>query len=63
MAKRKRAEMEEVYRSTRDIDAAAKKLISSFYDENPDYFLSPDIFFDVHRQMVRHIAGVIERDV
>jgi len=63
MAKRKRAEMEEVYRSTRDIDAAAKKLISSFYDENPDYFLSPDIFLDVHRQMVRHIASVIERNV
>jgi glyoxylase-like metal-dependent hydrolase (beta-lactamase superfamily II) len=63
MAKRKRAEMEEAYRSTRDIDAAAKKLISSFYDENPDYFLSPDIFLDVHRQMVRHIAGVIERNV
>jgi hypothetical protein len=60
MAKRKRAEMEEAYRSTRDIDAAAKKLISSFYDENPDYFLSPEIFLDVHRQMVRHIAGVME---
>jgi glyoxylase-like metal-dependent hydrolase (beta-lactamase superfamily II) len=60
MAKRKRAEMEEAYRSTRDIDAAAKKLISSFYDENPDYFLSPEIFLDVYRQMVRHIAGVME---
>ena len=60
MAKKKRAEMEEAYRSTRDIDAAAKKLISSFYDENPDYFLSPDIFLDVHRQMVRHIASVME---
>ena len=61
MAKRKRAEMEEAYRSTRDIDAAAKKLISSFYDENPDYFLSPEIFLDVYRQMVRHIATVIEQ--
>jgi hypothetical protein len=36
-------------------------LISSFYDENPDYFLSPEIFLDVHRQMVRHIAGVMEQ--
>lgn len=61
MAKRKRAEMEEAYRSTRDIDAAAKKLISSFYDVNPDYFLSPEIFLDVHRQMVRHIATVMEQ--
>jgi hypothetical protein len=52
--------MEQVYRSTRDIDVAAQKLISSFYEENPSYFLSPEIFLDVYRQMVRHIASVIE---
>jgi hypothetical protein len=57
MAKRTRAQMEEVYRSTRDIEAAAQKLISSFYEENPSYFLSPEIFLDVYRQMVRHIAS------
>ena len=61
MAKKRRSEMEEAYRSTHDIDAAAKRLISSFYDENPDYFLSPEIFLDVYRQMVRHIATIIER--
>lgn len=60
MAKQNRALMEEVYRSVRDIDLAAKKLVSSFYDENPYYFLSPEIFFDVYRQMVRHIASVME---
>ncbi|PIX21332.1 MAG: hypothetical protein COZ69_15355, partial [Deltaproteobacteria bacterium CG_4_8_14_3_um_filter_45_9] len=60
MAKKNCALMEEVYRSTRDIDAAAQKLISSFYEENPSYFLSPEIFLDVYRQMVRHIATVIE---
>jgi glyoxylase-like metal-dependent hydrolase (beta-lactamase superfamily II) len=60
MAKQKRAQMEEVYRSTRDVDRAAKKLISLFYDESPDYFLSPEIFLDVYRQMVRHIATVLE---
>ena len=52
--------MEEVYRGTRDIDRAAQKLISSFYDENPDYFLSHEIFLDVYRQMIRHIASVME---
>lgn len=62
-ARQHRALMEEVYRSTRDIDEAAKKLVSSFYDENPHYFLSPDIFLEVYRQMVRHIAGVIEVEV
>jgi glyoxylase-like metal-dependent hydrolase (beta-lactamase superfamily II) len=61
MAKKKRAEMEEAYRSTGDIEAAARKLISSFYDENPDYFLSPEIYLDVHRQMVRHIATVMDQ--
>jgi glyoxylase-like metal-dependent hydrolase (beta-lactamase superfamily II) len=60
MAKKNRARMEEVYRSTRDIDAAAQKLTSSFYEENPDYFLSPEIFLDVYRQMVRHMATVME---
>jgi glyoxylase-like metal-dependent hydrolase (beta-lactamase superfamily II) len=55
-AKKNRAQMEEVYRSTRDIDAAAEALTSSFYKENPNYFLSPQIFHDVHRQMVRHLA-------
>jgi glyoxylase-like metal-dependent hydrolase (beta-lactamase superfamily II) len=59
MAKKNRVLMEQVYRSTRDIDAAARKLISSFYEENPSYFLSPEIFLDVYRQMVRHIATVI----
>jgi hypothetical protein len=42
---------------------AAQKLISSFYDENSDYFLSPEIFLDVYRQMVRHIANVIKGNV
>jgi len=59
-AKENRAWMEEVYRSTRDIDAAAQELTSSFYQENPDYFLSPEIFLDVYRQMVRHMARVME---
>ena len=60
MASQKRAQMEEVYRSTRDIEVAAQKLVSSFYEENKEYFLSPEIFLDVYRQMVRHIASVIE---
>ena len=60
MARQNRRLMEEVYRSTRNIDEAAKRLVSSFYDENPYYFLSPEIFLDVYRQMVRHIASVIE---
>ena len=63
MAKQKRAQMEEVYRSTKDVDHAAKILISSFYDENPYYLLPPEIFLDVYRQMIRHIASVIDGKV
>ncbi len=59
-AKENRTRMEEIYRSTRDIDAAAQQLTSSFYEENPGYFLSPQIFLDVHRQMVRHLAAAME---
>jgi glyoxylase-like metal-dependent hydrolase (beta-lactamase superfamily II) len=60
MAKQNRTLMEEVYHSTRDVDLAARKLVSSFYDKNPYYFLSPEIFLDVYRQMVRHIASVMD---
>ncbi len=60
MAKKTRIQMEEAYRFSQDIDVAARKLIASFYEENPSYFLSPEIFLDVHRQMVRHIATGIE---
>ena len=52
--------MEETYRSTNDIDVAAKKLTTSFFAQNPDYFLSPNILLEVYRQMVRHVAGVME---
>jgi glyoxylase-like metal-dependent hydrolase (beta-lactamase superfamily II) len=51
--------IEKVYLSTGDIDLTARKLISSFYEENQGYFLSPEIFLEVYRQMVRHIASTI----
>lgn len=63
MAKQQRARIEEAYRTTKDIDLAAQKLISLFYNENPYYFLSPEIFLGVYRQMVQHIAKVMEGNV
>jgi len=56
-----RNEMEEALRSEGDIDKAAKKIVSSFYQEYPDYFLSPDILEGVYRQIVRHIASTMEK--
>jgi glyoxylase-like metal-dependent hydrolase (beta-lactamase superfamily II) len=63
MARQQRARIEEAYRSTKDVELAAQRLISSFYNENPYYFLSPEIFLEVYRQMVRHIASVMEGNV
>jgi 2-aminobenzoylacetyl-CoA thioesterase len=59
-AREHRLLMEETYRSTRDIDVTAKNLTTSFFAENPDYFLSPDILVEVYRQMVRHVASAEE---
>jgi len=63
MARQQRAQMEEAYRTTKDIDVAAKKLVTALYDEYPNYLLTPEIMEDVYRQMVRHIASVMERNV
>jgi len=60
LAREHRATMEEAYRRTGDIDAAAHEMTAEFYAENPDYFLSQDIFEGVCRQMVRHIAKALE---
>jgi len=60
MARKHRAEIEEAYRSTGDIDRVAKAMVNSFYSENRGYFLSPEIFREVYRQMVCHIAGAME---
>jgi glyoxylase-like metal-dependent hydrolase (beta-lactamase superfamily II) len=60
MARDHRAAIEKAYRSTGDIDKAAKAMVNSFYHENRGYFLSPEIFLEVYRQMVRHIASAME---
>jgi glyoxylase-like metal-dependent hydrolase (beta-lactamase superfamily II) len=60
LAARDREMMEEIYRRTRDIDEAACELVKGFYRENADYILSPDIFEGIYRQMVRHIAKMMD---
>jgi glyoxylase-like metal-dependent hydrolase (beta-lactamase superfamily II) len=63
VAKEHRRIMEEAYARTKDIDKATEELVASFYDENQDYFLPQDIFGAVYRQMVRHIAEVMEGEI
>jgi glyoxylase-like metal-dependent hydrolase (beta-lactamase superfamily II) len=58
-AKEERALVEDLYRRTGNIDETAQKLTAAIYEENQDYFLAPEISIDVHRQIVRHIAGAM----
>lgn len=58
-AQRHREQVEAALRSEGDIEKASRKLVLAFYRENPDYFLSPEIFAGVYRQIVRHIAGTM----
>lgn len=60
VARENRIEMEKAYGRTRDVDAAARELNDRFHAQHPDYFLSPEIFEGIYRQMVRHIAQALE---
>jgi glyoxylase-like metal-dependent hydrolase (beta-lactamase superfamily II) len=53
----RRMQIEEIYSQTEDIDATVKEMIELLYDENPDYFLPPEILEGVYRQIVRHIVS------
>ena len=61
LAIKERARLEEIYRHSFDIDTAAKEMASSFLEENPDYFLTLDIYEGVCRQMMRHIAKTMNQ--
>ena len=56
LARKERTRLEEIYRHSFDVDAAAREMASSFIRANPDYFLPLEIYEGVCRQMMRHIA-------
>ncbi len=58
-----RTELEELYGRTGDVGTAAKELADSFYAENPEYFLSREIYEGVFNQVLRHIAEAMEGKV
>ena len=58
---KERARLEEIYRRSFDIDVAAREAASSFIRENPDYFLTFDIYEGVCRQMMRHISKTMSQ--
>jgi 2-aminobenzoylacetyl-CoA thioesterase len=57
VARQERSLMEEAYQRTKDIQVAAKELTDHYYNQYPDWVVSPEIVEGVYRQMVRHIAG------
>jgi glyoxylase-like metal-dependent hydrolase (beta-lactamase superfamily II) len=59
-AGRKRALIEAVYRRTGSVDETVKELVAEIYANHPAFFLPPEIYAGVYRQMVRHIAGALE---
>jgi len=58
-ARTMREDMENVYRKEGDLDTAVKIITNSFYEKNPDYFISADILEGVFKQMVKHIAKTL----
>ena len=51
---------EEVYRRTRDVESAAREVATNWLTENPDYFLTSDIYLGICRQTMKHIARNVE---
>jgi glyoxylase-like metal-dependent hydrolase (beta-lactamase superfamily II) len=55
-----RRHLEAAYLKTKDIDLAANDLIEEFSAEIAEYMIPPEIYVGVIRQMVRHIASMLE---
>lgn len=54
--KKWRSYMENIYRHTGDIDAAARAVTAEFYEKMPGYFLAADILEGVFKQMLKFLA-------
>jgi glyoxylase-like metal-dependent hydrolase (beta-lactamase superfamily II) len=55
-AQAEHARLKEIYLRVRDIELAAQQAASSFLAENPDYFLTFEIYEGICRQMMKHIS-------
>jgi len=58
-AKARRGEIQAIYNRTGSIDATVEEMARSFYQNNADYILTPEITRGIYRQLVRHIAGAM----
>lgn len=60
LARDSRTEMEALYGRTGDAEVVVNSLADSFYSENPEYFLSREIYVGIYHQVLRHIAEAME---
>jgi len=49
-------------RNASDIDEAAREITSSFYQQMPGYFIAPEIFEGVFKQIFKYIAKTPETE-
>lgn len=54
------ARFEEIYLRVKDIDVAARLVASSFLSENPDYFLTPEIYEGISSQMMKQVSRYVK---
>jgi len=54
------ARLANIYNRSRDVEIAAREAALSFLTENPDYFLTPEIYEGVCRQMMKSVASILE---
>lgn len=59
-AQAEHARLKEIYLRVRDIELAAQQAASSFLAENPDYFLTSEIYEGICRQMMKHISRYVD---
>jgi glyoxylase-like metal-dependent hydrolase (beta-lactamase superfamily II) len=59
-AKKFRTLMERVYGRIGNVEGTVQRLVAVSSSERPDYFLTQEILTGVYRQMVKHIASVMD---
>jgi 2-aminobenzoylacetyl-CoA thioesterase len=57
--RRQRAQIEDIYRKSKDIELSANILTEELFRRHPDYFISKEIIAGVFGQMVKHIAKTL----
>lgn len=62
-AAEKRRLIEAVYLRTRSEEETVKELVAEIYASHTSYFLPPEIYAGIYRQMVRHVAGALENKI